>query len=202
MKSLGGAAGILTGITFVSGWLYWSTYYTAFGLNPLVLDFPIPVVSVSISQVLVRDSAPASGLGAPILIALIVCVALSGLFVYWRTRGHRGSGFVLLLAALIMLVGAWRLGYHDADLDAGCNSRLPTVAFLLTTAPDAADAPPSCLNNMLSCKLVLHSSGVYHFFEIPDCSAGFTNTVGAGLATAEVLDAQVKMVRILRSKGL
>jgi hypothetical protein len=202
LKSLGEASGILTGMAFVGGWLYWSAYYSAFGLNPLLLDFPVAVVAVSPIQFLVRDSKTESGMAAPILIILSACGALSILSRYLRMRGHPGSVPVMLSVALIMLGGAWRLGYHDADLDTGCNSRLPTVAFLLNTPPDAADAPLSCLNNMLSCKLVIHSSGVYHFFEIPDCSAGITNTVGAGLETAEVLDAQIKMVRILRSKGL
>jgi hypothetical protein len=61
LKSLGAAAGVLTGHAFIYGWLYWATYYTAFGLNSLVLDLPFSVVSVSLAQVLVRDWKTESG---------------------------------------------------------------------------------------------------------------------------------------------
>jgi hypothetical protein len=130
LKSLGAAAGVLTGLAFVYGWLYWATYYTAFGLNSLVLDLPLSVVSVSLAQVLVRHWKTESGLVKTILILVVLAgIALTALFARWYKHRHAGATVRPKIMVLGISVGAWWLGFHDAGLDAGCRSRLPTVAF-------------------------------------------------------------------------
>lgn len=202
LKSLSGSAGVVTGLAFISGWLYWATYYAAFGLNPLVLDFPIGVVAVSPVQVLLRDllwdwNSRYYWAAVMILATLICCAALSGLFAHWSAHGRRNATLPLFALALVMSAGGVALGYNDAATDSGCQSKLPNVAFLLSAPPSPADAPATCLNNQMTCKLVLHSNNTYHYFENPDCTMGGT-TAGEGLDTAEILDSQVQMVRIQR----
>ena len=43
LKAVDEAATVVTGLSFISGWLYWSTYYSTFGLNALELDFLVAV---------------------------------------------------------------------------------------------------------------------------------------------------------------
>src|SRR5271170_3899938 len=126
LTSLSGSAGILTGMAFVAGWLYWATYYTALGLNPLVLDFPIAVVSVSPLQVIVRDFNSEHGIVVGIVIVvLIACAALGIFFAHLRSNGHPRATVPLVVLAVVMAASALGLGAHDADLDSGCQSRLP-----------------------------------------------------------------------------
>lgn len=95
------------------------------------------------------------------------------------------------------------LGRYDSALDAGCESRLPDVAFLpnADNPPTEADAAASCLDNELTCKLVLHANSTYYYFQTPECSSGPAADVGAGFATAALPDTEVRMVRVLRSTG-
>src|SRR5579863_7384437 len=90
LKSIGEVAGVLTGIAFITGWLYWSTYYSSFGLNPLELGFSVAVVSVSPIQVLLPDWkfgqvagywTLMAGLGGYILLNIVLAVS----FVHYRT---------------------------------------------------------------------------------------------------------------------
>ncbi len=203
LKSLGEAAGVLTGLAFIAGWLYWSTYYSAFGLNPLELDFSVAVISVSPIQVIVRDLQ--SEFHRPLVVAVLVlsmlmCTVLGLLFVHFRTAGHaKRTRLVFIALSAVMLSGGYLLGRHDSRLDASCVSRLPTVAFLTsaTNAPSEADAAADCLNNRLDCKLVLHAHGVYYYFPIPDdCSADGDSP---SLASAELPDSEVRMIRVQRT---
>jgi hypothetical protein len=200
LKSLAGAAGVLTGIAFIDGWLYWATYYTAFGLNSLMLDLPFSVVSVSPVQVLVRDwnteSYQVKGL---LVLAVIAGIALSVLFVRLYKRGHAGATVLLLVLALGMSAGAWWLGFHDARLDSGCSSRLATITFELIKPPDNADVPPPCLRDSgQTCLLVLHVNNAYRYFVAPDqgfCGAAST-ALGAGRMTYEMPDSQIQIANI------
>jgi len=204
LKAVGEAATVVTGISFISGWLYWSTYYSTFGLNPLELDFSAAVLSVSPIQVVLRDwQSDHAFVARPLILASIVIVLLIGLFVHFRVSGYRRTGVMLLLIAIAMCAGAFHLGRHDGALDFGCSSRLPDVAFV--TSADhpltPGDGASSCVvDSELSCKLVLHSNSVYHYFTTPEleaCQPG-AESAGAGFATAEIPDSQVRMIRVQR----
>jgi hypothetical protein len=202
LKSLSGSAGILVGMAFVGGWLYWATYYTAFGLNPLVLDFPIAVVSVSPLQVIVRDLRSEQGLVVGVLIlVVIVCIALGILFAHWRTYSHPYATVPLVVLAVVMSVSALELGAHDAELDSGCQSRLPNVTFQLITPPDPGEPPFPC--DTATCQLILHSNNTYHYFVAPSCSPGKSavSLPGAGFPTADIPDSQIRVVNIQRRLG-
>jgi hypothetical protein len=202
LKSLSGSAGILMGMAFVGGWLYWATYYTAFGLNPLVLDFPIAVVSVSPLQVIVRDLRSEQGVVVGVLIlVLIVCITLGILFAHWRTNGHSYATAPLVVLAVIISVSALEFGAHDADLDSGCQSRLPNVTFQLVAQPDPGEPPFPC--DTATCQLILHSNNTYHYFVAPSCSPGKSavSVPGAGFPTADIPDSQIRAVNIQRRLG-
>jgi hypothetical protein len=211
LKTLGEIAGVLTGIAFITGWLYWSTYYASFGLNPLELGFSVAVVSVSPIQVVLRDWQSAEfarqwgvmfALGGYIVLNIVLAV----LFVHYRTStkpsGQIKARIIIGALAAGMFGGGYILGRNDALLDAGCQSRLPTVAFLTTAKdpPTGADAAASCLDNELTCKLVLHANNTYYYFQDPECSAD-TALVGAGFATAALPDSGVRMMRVQRTTG-
>jgi hypothetical protein len=200
LKSLGAAAGVLTGLAFISGWLYWATYYTAFGLNSLVLDLPFSVVSVSLVQVFMRDWKTESGLVQWVLIlGAAGGIALTVLFVRWYKHGHAGATLLPVILALGICAGVWWLGFHDAGMDAGCSSRLPTIAFELIELPDKADLPPPCLQGSGdTCLLVIHVNNMYRYFIAPDqefCGAA-SSSPGAGRMTYEISDAQVRIANI------
>lgn len=44
LKSLAEVSSVFVGFTFIGGWVYLASYYSTFGLNPLELDLPVPVV--------------------------------------------------------------------------------------------------------------------------------------------------------------
>ena len=200
LKSLGAAAGVLAGLAFINGWLYWATYYTAFGLNSLVLDLPFSVVSVSLVQVFVRDWKTESLLVKLILILGIgAVIALTALFVYWYKHRHRGATLLPVVLVLGISTGVMWLGFHDAAMDSGCTSRLPTINFELNQPPDKADPPPPCLQGSGdTCLLVIHINNAYRYFVAPDpgfCGAASTSE-GAGRITYEISDAQIRIANI------
>lgn len=200
LKSLGAAAGVLTGLAFINGWLYWATYYTAFGLNSLVLNLPFSVVAVSPVQVVVRDWKSESGLVKVILIlAVLAGITLTALFAQWYKHRHAGATLLPVILVLGISVGSWWLGFHDAELDAGCTSRLPTVAFELITPTDKTDLPSPCLQGSgETCHLILHINNTYRYFVAPDqefCGAA-SSSPGAGRMTYEISDAQIRIANI------
>src|ERR1700685_4510870 len=94
LKSIGEIAGVLTGLAFITGWLYWSTYYSAFGLNPLELNFSVAVVSVSPIQVALRDGQSAESAASwAVMGALIGYIVLAILFVHFRSGVHPRGQF-------------------------------------------------------------------------------------------------------------
>jgi len=122
LQSIGGAAGVLVGLAFVGGWLYWATYYSAFGLNPLVLDLSSSDVSVSPIWVVWRDLRSEQGAAPVVLLcALLLCGALGALFAH--LYADRNPYWILPLLTLVVLSlgGALALGMYDAKLDAGCH---------------------------------------------------------------------------------
>jgi hypothetical protein len=210
MKAVAEVATVITGLSFICGWLYWSTYYSAFGLNPLELDFSAAVLSVSPIQVLVRDwQSERDAVSVMLISAFVVGLLLTGLFVHFRVKGYRRAGTILLVIALGMCSLAFKLGRGDAALDLGCTSRLPDVAFVTSTQDpltQAVGAADCVVYSTLSCKLVLHVNGVYHYFVTPEppgegqmCETG--DATGAGFPTAELPDSQVRMIRVQRRTG-
>ena len=200
LKSLGAAAGVLTGLAFIYGWLYWATYYTAFGLNSLVLDLPFSVVSVSLVQVLVRDWKTESGWVKGVLcLGVLGGILLTVWFVRWYKHRHVGAIVIPVFLVLAVSAGAWWLGFHDAGVDSGCASRLPTIAFELIQSPDKADVPPPCLQGSgETCLLVLHVNNTYRYFVAPEqgfCGAASISP-GAGRMTYEISDAQIRIADI------
>ncbi len=211
LKSIGEIAGVLTGIAFITGWLYWSTYYSSFGLNPLELGFSVAVVSVSPIQVVLRDWQFAEyarhwGVMATLGVYVVLNIILAVSFVHFRTSRHPRGPFrarVMLGALAVgMFGGGYMLGRYDSGVDAGCSSRLANVAFLTsaTNPPTDADAAATCLDNELTCKLVLHANNTYYYFQSPECS-GEAPSVAAGLSTAALPDSEVRMIRVQRTIG-
>jgi len=217
LQSLGAATGVLAGLAFISGWLYWSTYYTAFGLNPLTLNLPFSVVSVSLIQVPVHDWLSDPSWVMKVILFLAVLVAIPGLtiwFAYWYKKGHWGATAPAGILALGMLLGSWLLGSHDAMLDMGCGSRLPVITFEPVAPTDQAGLPCQ-QDSKETCLLVLHINNAYHYFVPPDtgvcepvlsgspCASvtGALGSPGAGRMTSEISDAQVRIANIQHHIG-
>lgn len=205
LKSFSAAAGVLTGLAFISGWLYWAAYYTAFGLNSLTLNVAFSVVSVSLIQVVVRDFQSEGFLLKVILIlAGFAVLAFMRLFARWYKHRHAGATWLMVILALGMLVGSWKLALNDAAYDGGCFSRLPVITFELIAPTDQAGPPPHCqVGDNEVCHLVLHSDNTYRFVVAPDrqfCDGGLRSP-GAGRAMYEISDAQVRKAEILHYVG-
>jgi len=206
LQALGEAAGVVTGLAFISGWLYWSTYYANLGLNPLELDFPIAILSVTPLQVLWFDLQSERDVVLwPMVIAFVVGCVLMGFFVYFRMSKRRRASLMLCLSAIFACAGAFKLGHHDAALDLSCDSRLPDVAFV--TGGDkpltARDTPATCITDGdFSCKLVIHVNSIYHYFVTPEEDAcamgGGTNVTGTARSMGEIPESQIRLVRVQR----
>lgn len=197
LQSISGAAGVLTALAFISGWLYWAVYYSAFGMNPLTLDFPFEVISVSPFWVLVRDAYTDEGGSLALLfLGLGACVTLGALFAYAYAHRHRAAISLLIGMALLMSAGAGALGIHDARLDSGCHSRLADVSFVFNADPDPNAPPPPC--QQMDCKLVIHLANVYHYFPTPTCDATPSGPLGHLLAMGEYFESDIKSVQINR----
>ena len=207
LQSLGAATGVLTGLAFISGWLYWSTYYTAFGLNPLTLNIPFSVVSVSLIQVPARDwfSDPSPSMKVILPLAVLAIPVLTVLFAYWYKARHWTATALAVIVPLVMLLGSWFLGFHDAMLDLGCASRLPLITFEPIAPTDQAADLPCQLGSTDSCHLVLHINNAYHYYVAPDpvwCKTagsylpGLLSVPGVTRNTYEISDAQVRIATI------
>jgi hypothetical protein len=196
LKSVGGAAGVMTGVAFIDGWLYWATYYAAFGLNPLVLDFPTTVVSVSPLWVLARDLGTEQGVArAVIILVLMLCVGLGALFAHLYAHRQPFAVLSLICLAVLMSVGAVELGTNDARRDAGCQSRLQNISFELNAQPDPTDPPRDCIKNDY-CKLIIHAGNGYHYLVAPDCTLGALPP--GQVATGVIFESEIKTIRTNR----
>ena len=206
LQSLGAATGVLTGLAFISGWLYWSTYYAAFGLNPLTLNIPFSVVSVSLIQVPVRDWLSDPSWVMKVILFLAVFLAIPGLtiwFAHWYKEGHWGATAPAAILALGMLLGSWLLAFHHAMLDSGCQSRLAIITFEPIAPTD--QAVPCQPGSTDICQLVLHINNAYHYNLAPDpdwCTTavsglpGLLGVPGATRNAYEISDAQVRIATI------
>jgi hypothetical protein len=198
LKAISGAAGVLTALAFISGWLYWAIYYSAFGMNPLVMDFPVAVISVSPFWVLVRDAFTQEGGAATagLVIVLMMCALLGSLFVYAYAHRRHYATVLLICMVILMTGGAVALGVHDARVDSGCHSRLADISFVFNAEPDPDAPPPPC--QQMDCKLVIHLGNVYHYFPTPSCDPGSSAPVGHLLAMGEYFESEIKSVQTNR----
>ena len=170
LKALAEASAVFLALTFVGGWSYLASYYKTFGLNPLELDIPIPVVSTIAVYVLYESVWPLFVAGVLILAMAIVARRLPG-----PGRGWTVAALVVLLFTTA-IAGVFR-GRQVANHDAlAYSANLPNVAF----ASKLKDPEPSCVGHetygSMDCKLLLHFKGSYYFFQpVPVAGAGSIN---------------------------
>jgi hypothetical protein len=170
LKALAEASAVILALTFFGGWSYLSSYYKTFGLNPMELDLPIPVVSTISVYVLYESVWPLF-----VFAALFFSLALVA---RWLRRLARGW-IVAALGALLLTVAVAGLihGRRVANQDMLADSRnLPYVSF----ATKQRLSGPSCVDSgtfgSLDCKLLLHYKSAYYFFEpVPREGAGSMN---------------------------
>ena len=167
-KAMGEAAAVFVALTFIDGWSYLSSYYKTFGLNPLELDIPVPVVSTISIYVLYQAVWPLFALGLLALALVLVAPRLQRL-----NRATTAALFGLLL--LISAGSGVFRGRQAANLDMQIeSSALPNASFLTTKLPARfKDAVPSCIafestygteKDPDFCRLLIHSKGLYYFF--------------------------------------
>jgi hypothetical protein len=172
----------------------------------LALNLPFSVVSVSLVQVLVRDvMSEGPWMKVILLLAVAAVLTLTAGFFYWYKQRHRHWAATLAgILALGMLVGCWFLGFHDAMLDSGCESRLPVITFASIAPTDQASLPCQPGSTDI-CYLVLHINNAYHYFLAADpdwCKTagsslpGLLGVPGATRNTYEISDAQVRIATI------
>jgi hypothetical protein len=167
LKLIAEASAVFVGLTFTAGWSYLASYYRTFGLNPIELDIPIPVVATMALHMLYDSVWP--------LPTVAVAVAVLAAAAHHLTRS-RGSHRWLVVASLILLMfcsatAALIRGRQNANLDMTEESpNLPLVAFSSKSEVAKLGPPdqPSCVAyetfGAMDCKLLLHSKGVYYFF--------------------------------------
>jgi hypothetical protein len=171
LKALAEASAVFVAFTFIGGWSYLSSYYSAFGLNPLELDMPVPVVCTTAVYVL---------FDAKWSLILVAALALGWWILPLRLRrSSRIAGPAVLTLLLLTvstsgIVSGRRRASEDATTD---SSSLPFVAFAVKLPKNDQ---PACVDfqtyGSLDCKLLLHSKSTYYFFEpIPNLGKGSLN---------------------------
>jgi hypothetical protein len=155
LKALAEIGGLMLALAFVAGWSYMASYYTAFGLNPLELDFSVASTSAFAVHVL-RNAV------WPLALLAVVFVVLN-LKLGKARRLVAGLGvFVLLFSVTFAGSDRGRALAREDMFDT--SPRLPTVSFVAKTTPKEDD--PSCLRDgTMDCKLLLHTKGTYYYFQ-------------------------------------
>lgn len=160
LKSLAEASAVFVAFTFIIGWSYLAAYYNTFGLNPLELDLPLPVVCTTAVYVLFNSG-------------WWLLVGMAALWLVWTVSGHHlkglWRGLTAVVLTLLLFVASYAcvsLGRRQANEDMLIDSsELPNVAF--SSKLPKADQP-NCVDHetygSLDCKLLLHSKGIYYFF--------------------------------------
>jgi hypothetical protein len=192
LKSLAEASSVSVAFAFVVGWSYLASYYRTFGLNPLELDLPLPVVCTTAAYVL-------SSAVWPLLVGLALA---SGWLVLRRDRKPLRPNVTAVLLAILLFAVSFAsviLGRRNADNDMLIDSNeLPDVAF---SSRLSKTDQPNCVDHETygssDCKLLLHSKGIYYFFTpIPKPKDA---VIGAGSLNVYTLaDSDVTGVHILR----
>jgi hypothetical protein len=187
LKALAEASAVFVAFTFIGGWSYLASYYSAFGLNALELDVPVPVVCTTAIYVLFDAKWP--------LVVVVAGFLGWGFFAPRLRRLARSAGVAVLGLLLLTISTAGVLdGIQRAAVDAVTDtSALPFVAF--ASKLPKTDQPP-CVDfqtyGSFDCLLLLHSKSTYYFFEpIPDVGKGSLNVF-------TLSDSDVGGVHILR----
>jgi hypothetical protein len=137
LKALAEASAVFVAFTFIGGWSYLASCYSAFGLNPLELDVPVPVVCTTAIYVLFDAKWP----------LIVVAALILGWVVYaphFRRLARSVGAAVLGLLLLTVSTGGVIDGRDRAGKDAVTDtSALPFVAFSLklpkTDQPSCVD---------------------------------------------------------------
>jgi hypothetical protein len=191
-KSLAEASSVSLGFAFVVGWSYLASYYRTFGLNPLELDLPLPVVCTTAVYVLYNAVWPILVIAAPSFVWIF--------FGHYLKRFRRGVTAVSLAFSLFAVsLASASLGrqYANDDMLADSNG-LPNIAFSTRLAKtDQPDCVDHETYGSLDCKLLLHSKGTYYFF-IPIPNPGESLTKSGNLNVYTLADPDVTGVHILR----
>jgi hypothetical protein len=196
LKSLAEASSVSVGFAFVVGWSYLASYYRTFGLNPLELDLPLPVVCTTAVYVLFS--------AWPWLLLLVAALSFGWLFLDRHLKFLRRGRTAVFLAILLFAVSlasvffGRRYANDDMLID---SSELPDVAF---SSKLAKTDQPSCVDHetygSADCKLLLHSKGTYYFFTPISKYRGVL--IGEGnLNVYTLADSDVTGVHILRGLG-
>jgi hypothetical protein len=185
LKVLAEGSAVFAGVTFIGGWAYLASYYRTFGVNPLELNFPIPVVCTLALFVMYESVWPLL-----VLAALITAVAVAEPLQLKYARG-----LVIVAITVIFLTaasaGAFR-GRQGANEDMHGGSALPRVAF---ASREALREQPSCVASKTwgsyDCKLLLHMNDTYYFFQ-PTPNGGTNNLVLYVLKDSELLGVRIQ----------
>jgi hypothetical protein len=155
LKAVVEAGAALVPLGFSAGWSYMASYYNAFGLNPMELDFSVAATCVFAAHMIGNAgwwfSIVAVGIAALMFILRRVKASAT-----W-TAG--GIAFLLIVAMVVGTVRGRAVAREDMF---ETSRRLPTVSFATKSRP----SEPSCVaNGTADCKLLLHVKGAYYFFE-------------------------------------
>jgi hypothetical protein len=193
LKPLAEVASVFLALSFVAGWSYLSSYYNAFGLNPLELDISASVAAMFALHVIYQSVWP-----------LIIVGIFTALLIFGRRYSPSGAWVLPAVGAAICLLavtGIWRgrkMARSDLFED---TSRLPNVAFVTSLK---ADGPACVTEGALSCKLLLHSKGLYYVFEPVRANADAldrsisTDDAAPNFELFAIPETQVQQVRIQR----
>jgi hypothetical protein len=168
LKTLAEAGVVFVALTFVTGWSYLAAYYRTFGLNPIELDIPVPVVTTIALHMLYEAGWP-----LPLFGVLVVVLGIAARIFAPRRRWQSWwvtatLVTVLLCAAAAALFRGRRMANTDVLEE---SSNLPLVAFSIKTREKKPAVPdqPSCVDyevfGSMDCKLLLHAKGTYYFFK-------------------------------------
>lgn len=168
LKLIAEASAVIVGLSFVAGWSYLASYYRTFGLNPIELDIPVPVAGTMALHVLYDSVWPLP----TVAVAIAVLVAAAHHFSSVRVTHRWWVVAGLILCTFCSATAALMRGRHNANLDMTEESpNLPLVAFASKSAGAKLGSPeqPSCVSyenfGGMDCKLLLHSGGLYYFFQ-------------------------------------
>lgn len=163
LKALAEIGSLLVALAYVAGWSYMAAYYTAFGLNPLELDYSVPATSAFAVHMLLIAGWRYALAGVFVFLGM-------GFFYNKLADGGRRLWAGLCVGLLLLggaATGTWQ-GNHLAKQDIlETSPRLPTVGFVSKTkiSPDDFVAPGCLSQSTMDCKLLLHANGTYYFFE-------------------------------------
>jgi len=192
LKSLTEVSSVFVGFTFIGGWIYLASYYSTFGLNPLELDSPVPVVCATAVYILYSAVWP---------LLVVAAFSLGWIFFSHHLKDYRRRTTAALLAFLLLTasVAGVILGQRNANDDMLIDSsELPNVAF---SSKLAKTDQPNCVDHETygtsDCKLLLHSKGTYYFFTpVPKPREALTSAGSLNVYT--LADSDVTGVHILR----